>query len=203
MNVHDLRFEDAPGGLLPAVVQDADDGRVLMLGYMSREALGETLARRRVVFYSRSKQRLWEKGESSGHTLHVVALRIDCDSDAICIDARPAGPTCHTGTTSCFEAPPAGVLGRLAERIDERAAEGDPKSSYTARLLAGGVRRIAQKVGEEGVEVALAAVAQDRAALVGESADLLYHLLVLLRARDVTLREVLAELAARQAETRA
>jgi phosphoribosyl-AMP cyclohydrolase / phosphoribosyl-ATP pyrophosphohydrolase len=194
---------DKNAGLVPAIVQDADDGRVLMLGYMNREALSATLQSGRVVFYSRSKQRLWQKGESSGHYLELCALRVDCDADTLLVSARPAGPVCHTGTATCFgdvaAAMPLGFLLDLERIIKERGAA-DPATSYTARLKASGMRRIAQKVGEEGVEVALAACVEDDAALVGECADLLYHLLVLLNARSLSLAPVLDALRARHSE---
>ena len=183
-------------GLLPAVVQDADTGRVLMLGYMNDRALAKTRATGHVTFFSRSKQRLWTKGESSGHTLELVEVRADCDRDTLLVLARPHGPTCHTGTSTCFGdavRPPLAFLAEL-ERVIEARRGADPGSSYTAKLLDRGVKRCAQKVGEEGVEVALAATAGDREELVEESADLLYHLLVVLAASDVGLDEVLAVL---------
>ena len=186
------------GGLLPAIVQDADTLRVLMLGYMSREALQATLASGQVTFFSRSRQRLWMKGESSGDVLNLVRLEADCDADTLLVQARPAGPTCHLGRASCFPQAPADGLAELDAVIAQRAQE-LPEGSYTTRLFEGGIRRIAQKVGEEGVETALAAVAQDEAALLGESADLMYHLLVLLRGGGLGLAEVEALLAARHA----
>jgi phosphoribosyl-ATP pyrophosphohydrolase/phosphoribosyl-AMP cyclohydrolase len=188
-------------GLLPAVVQDADTGRVLMLGYMNDEALAKTRATGHVTFFSRSKQRLWTKGETSGHTLELVEVRIDCDRDTLLVLVRPHGPTCHTGTATCFGdavRPPLAFLAEL-ERVIEARRGADPASSYTANLLDRGVKRCAQKVGEEGVEVALAATAGDREELVNESADLLYHLLVVLAASDVGLDDVLAVLEARHA----
>jgi len=197
----DLDF-DKVGGLLPAIVQHAETGAVLMLGYMNREALAATLERRRVVFWSRSKQRLWEKGETSGHTLQLEAAYPDCDRDALLLMARPVGPVCHTGTATCFGDGPLtaaerlSFLARLEQVIEQRIGAG-AESSYTARLFGEGTRRIAQKVGEEGVEVALAGVAAEDADLVNESADLLFHLAVLLRARGLSLRDVADELAAR------
>lgn len=191
-------------GLLPAIIQDADTGAVLMLGYMNAEALAATQARGRVVFYSRSRQRLWEKGETSGHTLAVEAIRIDCDADTLLITARPLGPTCHEGTTTCFGdaaltgATRLGFLAQLTAIIEQRSHESADRS-YTARLVAGGLARMAQKVGEEGVEVALAAVAQSDDKLVSESADLLFHLMVLLKAKNLQLEAVVKELAARHA----
>jgi len=187
---------DKQDGLLPAIVQDADTRRVLMLGYMDRAAAQATLDTRRVTFFSRSRQRLWTKGETSGHVLALVSMEADCDRDSLLVLARPAGPTCHLGTPSCFPAAPVDMLSELDERIAERARE-RPPGSYTTKLLDAGIRRIAQKVGEEGVETALAAVAQDDAALLGEAADLMYHLLVLLRARGLSLRDALAVLESR------
>lgn len=186
-------------GLLPAIVQDADSGRVLMLGYMSPEALEKTRATGHVTFHSRSKQRLWTKGETSGNVLELVDIVADCDRDTLRVLARPHGPTCHTGSATCFGddvAPPLAFLAEL-ERVIERRVGGDPTESYTARLLADGIKRCAQKVGEEGVEVALAATAGDRDELIDESADLLYHLLVVLAASGVGLDEVVDRLAAR------
>jgi phosphoribosyl-ATP pyrophosphohydrolase/phosphoribosyl-AMP cyclohydrolase len=199
--VKDVDF-DKSGGLVPAIVQDADTGAVLMLAYMNREALDETLKRRRAVFYSRSKQRLWEKGETTGHTLDVVDVAVDCDNDTLLVTARPRGPVCHEGTLTCFgDSPRAaatgiGFLAKLEGVIEQRATE-KPESSYTARLLAKGIAKVAQKVGEEGVEVALAAVAEDDGKVVGESADLVFHLLVLLRARGLTLKQVVDVLESR------
>ena len=185
-------------GLLPAIVQDADTLRVLMLGYMDREALASTLARGLVTFFSRSRQGLWTKGESSGNVLQLVDLCTDCDGDTLLVRARPAGPTCHLGRTSCFPDAPGDFLRELDALVATRARE-RPAGSYTTRLFAAGVRAIAQKVGEEGVETALAAVAQDDAALTGEAADLVYHLLVLLQARGLRWEDVAATLRVRHA----
>jgi len=184
------------GGLVPAVVQHWRSGAVLMLGYMNAEALAQTQQSGKVTFYSRSKARLWTKGETSGHFLLLKSLAVDCDNDAILIQAEPQGPTCHKGTQSCFgdeAAPPLAFLGELDALIARRERE-RPAGSYTTKLFEGGLRRVAQKVGEEGVETALAAVDQDEAALLGESADLTFHLLVLLRARGLDLAQVVAEL---------
>jgi len=192
---------DRGGGLLPAVVQHAVDGRVLMLGYMNRAALAQTLDGGKVTFYSRSRQRLWTKGETSGHVLNLVSVHVDCDADSLLVLADPVGPTCHRGTDSCFgdaAAPALAFLGQLDALIAARERE-RPAGSYTTRLFEGGVRRIAQKVGEEGVETSLAAVAEDDAALRGEAADLLYHLIVLLRARGLGLDAVAETLATRHA----
>ncbi len=175
---------DKMDGLLPAVVQDSATGQVLMLGYMSREALAATFENGRAVFHSRSKARLWEKGETSGHSLAVVEIRTDCDGDALLLKAEPAGPTCHLGSVGCFadEADGPGFLGALSRIVASRAAS-DPSESYTARLLAEGPAKVAQKVGEEGVELALATVSRDREGCIEETADLLYHLTVLMEAR--------------------
>lgn len=188
---------DKQGGLLPVVVQDANTLRVLMLGYMDREALRATIDGGQVTFFSRSRQRLWRKGEQSGNVLRLVSVETDCDQDTLLVLAEPAGPTCHLGTTSCFPSAPHDVLSALDARIAERERE-RPEGSYTTKLFEAGVRRIAQKVGEEGVETALAGVVQDDAALLGEAADLLYHLLVLLRVRGLSLADANAVLKSRE-----
>ncbi len=180
-------------GLVPAIVQHADTLQVLMLGYMNTDALTKTLQGGLVTFYSRSKQRLWTKGETSGDTLTLDRILTDCDEDALLVYARPQGPTCHTKTTSCFgheDAPGIGFLGKLADVVAERA-KAPPADSYTARLMQKGVAKIAQKVGEEGLETALAGRAGDLDELHNEAADLLYHLSVLLMARETTLEAVL------------
>jgi phosphoribosyl-ATP pyrophosphohydrolase/phosphoribosyl-AMP cyclohydrolase len=181
-------------GLLPAIVQHWLSGEVLMLGYMNAEALAETQRSGHVTFYSRSKQRLWTKGEVSGHVLDLKSIRIDCDADTLLIQADPHGPTCHEGTSSCFGngddvRPPLGFLAELDALVAQRHAD-RPEGSYTTKLFDGGIRRIAQKVGEEGVETALAAVAQGDQELLGEAADLLFHLTVALRARGLSLADV-------------
>ncbi|MBB5876513.1 bifunctional phosphoribosyl-AMP cyclohydrolase/phosphoribosyl-ATP diphosphatase HisIE [Xanthomonas sp. 3498] len=183
-------------GLLPVVVQDAATLRVLMLGYMNQEALAQTRRSGQVTFYSRSKQRLWTKGESSGHVLEVVAIDTDCDGDTLLVLAHPHGPTCHLGRDSCFPQAPGQFLGALDRLVAQRERE-RPAGSYTTQLFEKGTRRIAQKVGEEGVETALAGVAQGDDELLGESADLLYHLTVLLRARGLGLADAVAVLEAR------
>jgi phosphoribosyl-AMP cyclohydrolase / phosphoribosyl-ATP pyrophosphohydrolase len=194
-------------GLLPAVIQDARTGKVLMLGFMNREALRTTLGEKRVTFYSRTKQRLWTKGETSGHFLHLVDAEVDCDNDTILVTANPDGPTCHNGTESCFgdaigtTATRLAFLSQLEAVIEQRVSE-RPEGSYTARLWAEGPTRMAQKVGEEGVEVALAAVTQTPDKLVGEAADLLFHLTLLLKSRQLSLSDVVAELERRHAAKR-
>ncbi len=194
----DVLAWDKGGGLLPAIVQDAHSHRVLMLGYMDRAALAATLASGRVTFFSRSRGRLWTKGEHSGHFLSLVAIEADCDADTLLVRAEPKGPTCHLGRTSCFAHAAGSVLGGLDGVVAQRARD-LPTGSYTTHLLQAGTRRIAQKVGEEGVETALAAVIEDDASLLGEAADLAYHLLVLLHARGLGLSELEGALQSRHA----
>jgi len=184
---------DKQQGLLPAIVQDAGSHRVLMLGHMDRAALRATLDNGKVTFFSRSKQRLWMKGEQSGHVLALVRLETDCDRDSLLVQARPQGPTCHLQRASCFADAPADFLAVLERRIEARLAA-DPAESYTRRLLDKGLPKVAQKVGEEAVETVIAALAEDKTALCNESADLLYHLMVLLQCKDVALAEVIAVL---------
>jgi len=184
------------GGLLPTIVQDADSLQVLMLGYMNAEALATTLASGRVTFFSRSKNRLWTKGESSGHFLALVSLEADCDNDTLLVQARPNGDTCHLNRPSCFPQAPKHFLNTLEDRICERLAA-DPGESYTRRMLDKGLPKVAQKVGEEAVETVIAALAEDESALLNESADLLYHLLLLLRAKNVGLQQVIDVLKSR------
>jgi len=184
-------------GLVPAIVQHAVTGRVLMLGYMNAEALGKTLDGGLVTFFSRSRQCLWTKGETSGNTLTCRNIELDCDADTLLVFAVPAGPTCHRDLSSCFdedvERAGFGFLGRLEQVISDRLEAGDSES-YTATLAKAGAQRIAQKVGEEGVEVALAGASGNREALVSESADLVYHLLVLLKQQGASLAEVAQQL---------
>lgn len=200
---------DKGGGLLPAVVQDQSTGTVLMVGYMSRESLGETLRSKCVTFFSRSRQQLWMKGETSGNVLELTDVAPDCDGDCLLVKAHPHGPTCHLGNRSCFDtAVPAAAegMGFLAEldRVIAQRLEDLPEGSYTAKLIAGGTQRLAQKVGEEAVEVALAGVGGSDDALGEEAADLLFHLMVLLRHRGMNLAEAVARLENRhrQAGTR-
>lgn len=191
-------------GLLPLIVQHAISGKVLMQGYANSDALRQTLKTGQVTFFSRSKQRLWTKGESSGHFLTLKSLSADCDADSLLALALPDGPTCHLGTETCWDSNTAGdanspslsFLTDLEAVIAERQ-HADPKSSYTASLFARGVKRIAQKVGEEGVESALAAMAGDREELKNEAADLIFHLLVLLRSQDLQLNDVIEVLKSR------
>jgi phosphoribosyl-ATP pyrophosphohydrolase/phosphoribosyl-AMP cyclohydrolase len=203
----DLDFQKMPDQLIPAIVQDAATGQVLMLGYFNAEAWARTQAEGRVTFFSRSKQRLWTKGETSGNFLHVVSLHVDCDQDTVLIMARPDGPTCHRGTTSCFEsvaeqetvtllpAPAVGLLAELDQLIERRRQyPAEEPGSYTVRLFEKGLARIAQKVGEEAVETVIDAMSGNRVGVAGEAADLVYHLLVLLRATGSSLEEMLTVL---------
>ncbi|AJI84810.1 bifunctional phosphoribosyl-AMP cyclohydrolase /phosphoribosyl-ATP pyrophosphatase [Yersinia enterocolitica] len=181
--------------LMPAIVQHAVSGEVLMMGYMNKEALAVTEETGKVTFFSRTKQRLWTKGESSGHFLNVINIYPDCDNDTLLILVNPIGPTCHLGNNSCF-APAAsdwGFLYQLEQLLASRKSA-DPASSYTAKLYASGTKRIAQKVGEEGVETALAATVNDREELTNEASDLMYHLLVLLQDQDLDLSKVIGRL---------
>ena len=189
------------GGLLPAIIQHVHTGQVLMLGYMNEEAAEVTVTSGKVTFYSRSKKRLWTKGETSGNHLTFCSAMLDCDRDAILVQAMPAGPVCHTGARTCFtdDLPVnAGLLGHLDRIIQQRRAE-MPDGSYSTSLFAEGSARIAQKVGEEGVELALARMKDDREEIANESADLLYHMLVLLSDADMSLADVMEVLRQRHA----
>lgn len=179
-------------GLLPAVIQDADNLRVLMLGYMNREALKQTLETKYVTFFSRSKQALWVKGETSGNFLDFVSIDIDCDKDTILIKAHPRGPVCHTGTQTCFSDDKGSALlylQKLSQIIKQRNQE-RPCDSYTTKLFEGGKSRIAQKVGEEGVELSLAHVIGDKDEILNEAADLLFHMMVLLEESGLSVCDV-------------
>lgn len=187
-------------GMLPAIVQDADTGAVLMLAWMTQEALQCTLTDGYATFHSRSRKRLWRKGETSGNSIAVVEVIADCDRDTLLVRGRPVGPVCHTGTSNCFDTSPAhrpAEFLHTLEAIIEQRIRNPPATSYTAATYARGVTRMAQKVGEEGLEVALAAVQSDRRALVSESADLVFHLLLLLRAEGLSLADVTRELQSR------
>jgi phosphoribosyl-ATP pyrophosphohydrolase/phosphoribosyl-AMP cyclohydrolase len=190
---------DKVGGLLPAIVQDATRGVVLMLGFMNHEALRATLTGGRVTFYSRTRKALWTKGETSGNYLEVDSVSADCDLDTLLVLARPSGPVCHTGAPDCFPHAAPTLAGRLSflatleEVVSDRIAR-SPEGSYTAELFSQGPGRVAQKIGEEGVELALAAIGNDDSKVVGEAADLVYHLVLLLRQRGLSLADVAAEL---------
>ena len=177
-------------GLVPVVIQHASTLQVLMLGYMNEEALEKTRAERRVTFFSRSKQRLWTKGETSGNYLTVEDIQVDCDNDTLLIKVYPQGPTCHTGSTSCFqEGTPKGFLYELEKVIEQRITE-NPEGSYTSRLFSRGVNKVAQKVGEEAVELVIEAKDDNIDLFRNEAADLLYHYLILLKTKDLKLQDI-------------
>lgn len=186
---------DKTEGMMPVIVQHNVSGEVLMHGYMNPAALEKTLAEGNVTFFSRTKNRLWTKGETSGNFLQVVSITPDCDNDTLLVLANPIGPTCHLGTTSCFSpaVPEWTFLYQLEQLLASRKTA-DPESSYTARLYASGTKRIAQKVGEEGVETALAATVNDRDELTNEASDLVYHLMVLLQDQDLDFSAVINNL---------
>lgn len=197
-NLTDRIDWDKVDGMVPAIVQDFKSSQVLMMGYMNPEALEKTLETEQVTFFSRTKERLWTKGETSGNVLQLKNISLDCDNDTLLVLVNPIGPTCHTGTTTCFDADnqEASQLVWLHQLETLLAArkDSDPDSSYTASLYARGTKRISQKVGEEGVEVALAATSGDKAELVCESADLIYHLLVLLQDQGLSMDDVINKL---------
>ncbi|MGY6428260.1 bifunctional phosphoribosyl-AMP cyclohydrolase/phosphoribosyl-ATP diphosphatase HisIE [Vibrio parahaemolyticus] len=185
-------------GLVPAIVQDFQSSQVLMMGYMNQDALAKTGETGQVTFFSRTKERLWTKGETSGNVLQLVNISLDCDNDTLLVRVNPIGPTCHTGTTTCWDVDAQEEsqmvwLHQLEQLLAARKSA-DPDSSYTASLYARGTKRISQKVGEEGVEVALAATSGDKAELVCESADLIYHLLVLLQDQGLSMNDVVNKL---------
>jgi phosphoribosyl-AMP cyclohydrolase / phosphoribosyl-ATP pyrophosphohydrolase len=192
MKVKKLNF-DKDNGLIPAIIQDAQTHKVLMLGYMNQEALEKTVEEGKVTFFSRSKQRLWTKGETSGNFLKFVELKADCDKDALLIKVKPVGPVCHTGTDTCWkeenEELPTGFLNQLETVIKDRKKNPDEKS-YTNKLFKKGINKIAQKVGEEAVELVIEAKDNDKDLFLNEAADLMYHYLVLLRAKDYDLKDV-------------
>lgn len=185
--------------MIPAIIQDQQSSQVLMMGYMNQEALEKTLATEQVTFFSRTKQRLWTKGETSGNVLQLVNIALDCDQDTLLIKVNPIGPTCHTGTTTCFDGDAQTQETQLVwlHQLEQLLAErknADPETSYTASLYARGTKRISQKVGEEGVEVALAATSGDKDELICESADLIYHLFVLLSDQGLSFNDVINKL---------
>lgn len=196
----ELNFSKSPDGLLPAIVQDATTKTVLMLGYMNEEALQHTQASGKVTFFSRSKQRLWTKGEESGHFLNLVSLKADCDHDTLLIQAEPQGPTCHKGTDSCWgeeNKASYGFLTELENTIAQRKAA-DDDDSYVASLFRKGINKIAQKVGEEAVETVIEAKDNDEALFLNESADLLFHYLILLQAKGYQLSDIVRTLEERK-----
>ncbi|GAB3642169.1 bifunctional phosphoribosyl-AMP cyclohydrolase/phosphoribosyl-ATP diphosphatase HisIE [Spirosoma arcticum] len=208
----EINFEKSPDGLIPAVIQDAQTGKVLMLGYMNREAYDKTVAEKIVTFFSRSKQRLWTKGETSGNFLHVSNILIDCDGDTLLIKASPDGPTCHTGADTCFDEVNQGrtnpgranpgrgqFLNYLQGIIHDRKVN-PSDSSYTTSLFEKGVNKIAQKVGEEAVELVIEAKDDNDDLFRGEAADLLFHFLVLLEQKNMDLDDIIAVLESRHAK---
>ncbi|GAB3037371.1 bifunctional phosphoribosyl-AMP cyclohydrolase/phosphoribosyl-ATP diphosphatase HisIE [Spirosoma pulveris] len=195
----EINFDKSPDGLIPAVIQDAETGKVLMLGYMNREAYDKTVAENIVTFFSRSKQRLWTKGETSNNFLHVREILIDCDGDTLLIKSAPAGPTCHTGADTCFDEVNKGkgqFLNYLQSIIHDRKVNPSDKS-YTASLFGRGVNKIAQKVGEEAVELVIEAKDDNDDLFKGEAADLLFHFLVLLEQKNMNLDDIVAVLQSR------
>lgn len=194
MTFEDFNLTKTGDGLLPVIIQDSRTLKVLMLGYMNNEAFDKTLAEGRVTFYSRTRQSLWTKGETSGHYLEVVQMYPDCDSDTLLIQAIPHGPTCHRGTTACFDTPDSeGFIGRLEQIIQERHAQ-MPEGSYTTRLFIKGVKAISKKVGEEASEAIIEAVDGNRDRFVYEASDLIYHLLVLMEQMGVSIADIEREL---------
>ncbi len=189
-----IDFAKSSDGLVPAIVQDHVTGRVLMLGFMNREALDKTRAEGKVTFFSRTKQRLWTKGETSGHFLYVKDMLVDCDGDTLLIKAAPAGPVCHTGADTCFREENEGkalFLNYLQKQIIRNRKRNPSENSYTSSLFKRGINKVAQKVGEEAVEVVIEAKDQDDDLFRNEVADLLFHLLVLLEQKNVDLDEVI------------
>ena len=194
LDLDQLDFEKG-GGLIPAIIQDAETRKVLMLGYMNQEALEKTSLEKRVTFFSRSKNRLWTKGETSGHFFHLQDIAMDCDQDALLVNVRPEGPACHTGDDTCFQEKniSSNFLTQLEKIILDRKTA-DPESSYTSSLFKKGINKVAQKVGEEAVELVIEAKDDDKELFIGEAADLIYHYLVLLAAKEYRLEEVIDEL---------
>ena len=194
LNFEDFNFSKLSDGLLPVIIQDAATLRVLMLGYMDREAFDKTVATGKVTFYSRTRNTLWTKGETSGHYLNLVDMYADCDMDSLLIKANPIGPTCHRGTTSCFDTLESEGFVRRLEQVIEGRHRDMPDDSYTTSLFIKGVKKIAQKVGEEAVEAAVEAVDGNRSRFIYEAGDLIYHLMVLMRHMDVSIGDIEEEL---------
>ncbi|KDN53883.1 bifunctional phosphoribosyl-AMP cyclohydrolase/phosphoribosyl-ATP diphosphatase HisIE [Flavobacterium seoulense] len=197
----EIDFSRLAHGLIPAIIQDSETKNVLMLGYMNAEAYKKTIETGKVTFYSRSKQRLWTKGEESGHFLNLVDIKNDCDEDTLLIQAEPVGPTCHTGADTCWQTPNEesyGFISHLENTIQSRRENADSEQSYVASLFAKGINKIAQKVGEEAVEVVIEAKDANDDLFLSESADLLFHYLILLQAKGYKLNDVIEVLKARQ-----
>lgn len=196
-----IDFNKNNDGLVPVIIQDSETKNVLMLGYMNNEAYQKTLEIQKVTFYSRSKQRLWTKGEESGNFLNLVSVKNDCDNDALLIEVNPNGPTCHKGTDSCWAEANTenfGFISRLEDTIESRVKAGDSEKSYVASLFASGINKVAQKVGEEAVEVVIEAMDNNDELFLEESADLLFHYLMLLQAKKFKLNDVVKVLKERQ-----
>ncbi len=200
INIKDVDFNKGEG-LVPAIIQHAQNGQVLMMGYMDEAAFGQTLESRKITFFSRKKKALWVKGETSGHYLSLVDMKVDCDGDTLLIQALPNGPSCHKGSYSCFDEKQVsvGFLNELRAVIATRRKEGG-KDSYTARLLDEGINRVAQKVGEEATEVVISALNTDDKAFVEESADLIFHHLVLCEMKGIDFDDIMGELARRHSQ---
>ena len=196
-----IDFSKSVHGLIPAIIQDSETKAVLMLGYMNEEAFAKTQATQKVTFYSRSKQRLWTKGEESGNFLNLVSIKNDCDNDTLLIQVRPVGPTCHNGTGTCWaedNQPNYGFISTLEQTIKTRRDNADAEKSYVASLFEKGINKIAQKVGEEAVEVVIEAKDNNDDLFLSESADLLFHYLILLQAKGFQMNDVIEVLKTRQ-----
>ena len=197
MTFDDFNLEKCADGLLPVIVQDATTLKVLMLGYMNREAYDKTANEGRVTFFSRTRNTLWTKGETSGHYLLVKDMYVDCDSDTLLIKAEPIGPTCHRGTTSCFDTPESEGFIRHLQSVVQQRHRDMPEGSYTTKLFIKGVKKIAQKVGEEAVESVVEAVDGNRDRFIYEASDMIYHLLVLMEQMGCSIEDMERELALR------
>ena len=193
----DFKLDKCADGLLPVIVQDAVTLKVLMLGYMNREAFDKTIAEGKVTFFSRTRNTLWTKGETSGHFLNVVSMYADCDSDTLLVKANPIGPTCHRGTVSCFDTPAEEGFIRHLQSVVQQRHRDMPEGSYTTKLFIKGVKKIAQKVGEEAVESVVEAVDGNRDRFIYEASDMIYHLLVLMEQMGCSIEDMERELALR------
>jgi phosphoribosyl-ATP pyrophosphohydrolase/phosphoribosyl-AMP cyclohydrolase len=200
-NIMKVNFNKTPDNLIPAIIQDNETKNVLMLGYMNQEALDLTLATNKVTFFSRTKNRLWTKGEESGNFLELISIKEDCDNDTLLVKVKPVGPTCHTGLDTCWQEvnnQEFGFLSKLENTIATRKANADVEKSYVASLFAKGINKIAQKVGEEAVEVVIEAKDNNNDLFLSESADLLFHYLILLQAKGFQLQDVVEVLKGRK-----
>jgi len=200
-NIMKVNFNKTPDNLIPAIIQDNETKNVLMLGYMNQEALDQTLATNKVTFFSRTKNRLWTKGEESGNFLELISIKEDCDNDTLLVKVKPVGPTCHTGLDTCWQEAnnqEFGFLSKLENTIATRKASADAEKSYVASLFAKGINKIAQKVGEEAVEVVIEAKDNNNDLFLSESADLLFHYLILLQAKGFQLQDVVEVLKGRE-----